>query len=623
MSMADEILVRSAPAGKTSWNPETRTLELIVSAFADCPRYGYIERLSRAPADWNLSRVSSPGGVPFLDGHNTWSGGARLGRVQSAAIGKDDIRAVVKLNNSASANALVREIEAGTPPGVSFGYSVGRWQLAEDDENAKEIRIAKEISLLEVSAVSVAADPGAHIRSREASMQYPLNSSFAPAPTVPATSTPPEDQEARDLDPVEAERDRVSQINALARRLKINPSMADRAIAVGTSVEKFRAAVLDAMADEQDETPIRSHAQPGYHSTLDNPAFRILAMSEALAHRVAPDVELSGPARQFAGLPLAEIARRCLEFRGEQTAGLSPATLIMRSLHTTSDFPQILADTVNRRLRAAYQAAPSAIKQLASKSTAKDFRAKHSLLLSEAGRLEKVNEHGEYESTTFEESGESYRIATYGRIFGITRQALINDDLTAFDSMPRKLGAAAEAFEARFLADLIASNPKMSDNKAVFHVDHSNLASVGTALSIDSLSAARLAMRKQVGLSSQYKRAELISVTPRFLLVPPDLETKAEQVLAEIAASAVADVNPFSKKLALVVEPRLADPKAWYISASPSEIDTIEYAYLEGTEGPQIETEQGFDIDGMRFKVRQDFGAAFLDWRGVYKNPGQ
>jgi hypothetical protein len=88
-----------------------------------------------------------------------------------------------------------------------------------------------------------------------------------------------------------------------------------------------------------------------------------------------------------------------------------------------------------------------------------------------------------------------------------------------------------------------------------------------------------------------------------------------------LTAATVDDVNPFSGKLSLVVEPRLAGA-AWYLAADPGEIDGLEYAYLEGQEGPYIETERGFEIDGLRVKVRVDFGAGFVDWRGWFKNPG-
>jgi len=52
------------------------------------------------------------------------------------------------------------------------------------------------------------------------------------------------------------------------------------------------------------------------------------------------------------------------------------------------------------------------------------------------------------------------------------------------------------------------------------------------------------------------------------------------------------------------------------------QIDTIEYAYLEGQEGAYVESRNGFDVDGVEIKCRLDFGAKAIDWRGLYKNPG-
>ena len=77
-------------------------------------------------------------------------------------------------------------------------------------------------------------------------------------------------------------------------------------------------------------------------------------------------------------------------------------------------------------------------------------------------------------------------------------------------------------------------------------------------------------------------------------------------------------------RLAPISEPRLdaASETAWYLAASPNQIDTIEYAYLEGQQGAYIETRNGFDVDGVEIKCRLDFGAKAIDWRGLYKNPG-
>ena len=73
-----------------------------------------------------------------------------------------------------------------------------------------------------------------------------------------------------------------------------------------------------------------------------------------------------------------------------------------------------------------------------------------------------------------------------------------------------------------------------------------------------------------------------------------------------------------------ISEPQLdaASETAWHLAASPNQIDTIEYAYLEGQQGAYIETRNGFDVDGVEIKCRLDFGAKAIDWRGLYKNPG-
>ena len=87
----------------------------------------------------------------------------------------------------------------------------------------------------------------------------------------------------------------------------------------------------------------------------------------------------------------------------------------------------------------------------------------------------------------------------------------------------------------------------------------------------------------------------------------------------------ISSVVPQSiRTLAPISEPRLdaASATAWYLAASPNQIDTIEYAYLEGQQGAYIETRNGFDVDGVEIKCRLDFGAKAIDWRGLYKNPG-
>jgi hypothetical protein len=158
----------------------------------------------------------------------------------------------------------------------------------------------------------------------------------------------------------------------------------------------------------------------------------------------------------------------------------------------------------------------------------------------------------------------------------------------------------------------------MSDGKTLFHADHGNLAAAGAAPDVDELSASRLAMRTQTGLDG----STLINVAPKFLLVAADLETTAEKLLAELAAVTVDSQNPFAGKLTLLVEPGLEEG-SWYVAADPAQVPSLAYGYLTSALGPQLASRDGWDVLGREWRVVLDFGAGALDWRGIYRNPGE
>lgn len=324
--------------------------------------------------------------------------------------------------------------------------------------------------------------------------------------------------------------------------------------------------------------------------------------------------------REYANASLSEIADICLQQSGKSTATASVASRVEMALHSTSDFPNILRDVGNMSLSGAYEASQSAIKQTSREIAASNFRALHSVKVSAGPDLEEVNEQGEFKAGTIEEGDETFAVKTYGKIFGITRQAIVNDDLDVFSNMFPLLGQGAANTEAKLFAGLLEENaglgPKLSDGKTLFHADHGNLSQTSAALSVASLGRARVAMRRQTGLAG-----EAINVVPAFLVVPPELETLAEQVLTEIAASEVANANPFAGKLKLLVEPRLTSASAWYVCAAPGTPDGLQHAYLDGVAGPQLFTREGFEVDGIEYKVRMDFGAGFTNHRGWYMSP--
>jgi phage major head subunit gpT-like protein len=417
------------------------------------------------------------------------------------------------------------------------------------------------------------------------------------------------------------ERARIAGIQEAGRKLGVPTEVVSDLVTRGVALPEARAALIDAAAARDVATDTRPHIRM---SGQDEVETRRAAVEQALLHRYEPGQhQLTPAAREWRGLSLIEMARSFLEAEGIRVRGMGRDEIATRALHTTSDFPQILASVTNRTLRAAYEAAPRTYQIVARRTSVADFKNVQRLQLGEAPQLEKVNEAGEFKRGTIGEAKESYRVETYGKVVGITRQVLINDDLDAFTRVPALFGTAAATLESDVVWGIFTANAAMADGKTLFHAGHANLAGTGTALDVVNLAKARTAMSRQTGLDGK----TLLNIRPAFLVVPSSLELAAEQLLAQnLSPGKPSDVVPTNlRSLTIVSEPRLEPASGavpWYLVASPAAIDTIEYAFLEGQEGVFMETRMGFDVDGVEIKARLDFGAKAIDWRGLYKNPG-
>lgn len=576
--------IRSAKTIAPSVNLSDRTVEAIVSTGAAVIRQGFTERLELSGVD--LSRLI---GAPVLDAHKTTSTQDQFGVVEAAEVRSEGLWVSMRFRSTEAALAALSDISEGTLRGLSIGYSVAEWKT--ETIGKQRHRIAVRWTPIEVSLVPVPADAGAHFRSGDNQMPETQNET------------------------IEMTRGEVNaQIRNIAVTAGLTRAWADQMIDEEADLDQVRADALEAMQKRsQSQSTRSSRATIGFDNT--DPAVIATRAGEALFARSHPDHDLSDAAREFAHMSFVDISRDCLRRSGVGTTGMTADTILTRGLHSTSDFPLILGDAVNREMRRSYQVAESGVRQLARQSSAKDFREKHSIALGDFSQLEKVREGGEFAHGTIDESAESYRLDTFGKIFSISRQAMINDDLGAFVSMPRKMGLASRAFEADFLFNMVKSNPQMADGIEVFHADHGNLSESATAITITALNLRRKAMRQQKSAGGIP-----ISASPKFVLVGPELETQAEQLLTQITATNIEEVNPFGK-LNLIVEPRI-EGNEWYVVADPANIDGLEYAYLEGAAGPQMETRAGFEVDGIQVKIRLDFGAGWLDFRGWQKNDG-
>jgi len=429
-----------------------------------------------------------------------------------------------------------------------------------------------------------------------------------------------------------AERERITTIMNLCRKAHLGEDFAQGLIDKATPLPQAREQIVDALAarDEVDGVGHLNHnGELGGH-TFANPNFQAKAMGDALYSRLtgkAPE----GAAREMMSLSMVDMARIMAEARGVRGARtMRPEQVLSAAAwnggrfggsaaitHTTSDFPDLLTAAGQRFLLDVYKAAASPLKLIGRPRTATDFRPIFGLQLSNFGTLPQVGEDAEIPGGTFKTRKNSYSLATFAKQFSLTRQAIINDDLGAFSDVMTIMARAAAETEAQLLANLLISNPVMDDTVALFHATHGNLAGTGGASAISTLSAGRLAMRSQMDMDG----VTPISSAPKFILSGPAEETVIEQLLTQTSPVGTADVNPFAGKLTPLVDPRLSGT-AWYLFADPAITPTLEYANLNGFEGPTVEQKDGWDTLGQSFRVYQDFGAGFVDYRGAYKNVG-
>lgn len=612
----------------------------------------YDEELVVTPGAVRMDRLNA--GAPFLDSHRSWGLESVVGAVLpgTARIESGQGFARVRLTSAPDAAPIVQRIMDGTVSAVSVGYRVHRYDITKA-QGQRELWRAVDWEPMEISAVAMPADPGAHIRGADPRPETLnpclLTRADTPAPspnqtrtTMPETQTPeaeahvesraaPITPPAADPTPdairTEANRS-AAEVLALCERHALGAGFAADLIRRGLSLDAARAAILDKLAEA--DAPAARGSEPvaatARGTGAADAAYRD-AMSEALLHRHNPGrAQLTDRAREFRGLTLLELARHALDRRGIATRGLSKMelateALIGRSgLHSTSDFPLILANVANKTLRAAYDTTPRTFTAWARQAVITDFKPVARNQLGGAPDLLRVPESGEFTYGTIGESREVYALVTYGRIVGITRQTLINDDLDAFTRIPSAFGAAAADLESDLVYSIFSTNPNMADGNPLFHASHANLGTAG-AISETTLAEAYRLFGNQRGLEGRQ-----ISVLPRYIITPPGVRSvEARKNVTATTPNAVAGVNAFANRLEPIEEARLipaAGPDPWFLAADPSRIDTIEFAYLEGQQGVYTETRSGFEVDGIEIKARHNFAAKAIDWRGLFRNAG-
>ena len=419
-------------------------------------------------------------------------------------------------------------------------------------------------------------------------------------------------------------------------------AMMDLVIASGRPVEEARnflarnlsltQAVAEIAANKRKENPLTGNMREGAPTARiirDERDTRREGMTGALVAQMGRSREVTGPARDFMSMGVIDMAAESIGHRGPIRKGAGEVRVLEMALgsNSTSDFPAIFENALNKRMMAAYRAAIPTYRRFAARMDFMDFRPHPVSGMGDFPTLLPIAETGEIQFGSTSDKKETVVLGSYGRGFTVSRQMLVNDDLGGLDRMLSSRGRAVAAFEdatfyAMMLSGANADGPSLLETtRQVFNTTDTTKAGTAAAITIASLSAGRAAMRRKKGLGKDAADQIELETPPAIILVGPDKETEAQQLIAPIQAQQAGNVNPFSGTLEIVTSNQLTG-NSWYLFAEPDVSPVFMYGYLSGEEGPRMRMDEPFGTQGMSWTVELDFGAGAIDYRGGYKNAG-
>jgi len=427
---------------------------------------------------------------------------------------------------------------------------------------------------------------------------------------------------------VDAERARTSKITDKVAQAGLPASFAAGLISEGVSVEDAYGKILDEKAAKAlDGGEINSTSAQIVSDGVDRTRAGVTNAILARANMAG------GERNEFTGMTLREMARVMLSARGIvpqggvnglASAAFAPA-MASGGMHTTSDFGNILADVGEKSMLRGFEEIAETYDQFTSVGNLTDFKPTRRVGMEAFPSLKKVEDGAEFKYATMGDHGETALLATYGSLFAITRQTIINDDLDAFTKVPMKMGRAARRTIGDLVFAILNLNPKMSDGTALFHADHKNLAGAASAPSEAAINTAITAM------ATQKSGDAVLNVPAKYLLAPPSLRSVVLQSLnSEYAPDDTAKAGTVKQSFAFNTVRDAAEPifdarlsgTSWFMAADPAQVDTIEVSYLDGVQTPWLDQQNGWTVDGTEFKVRIDATATALAVQGLFKNPG-
>lgn len=641
-------------------NRDDRTVDVIFATEREVYMYNWTigrfkEILICDDTAGDLTRLNN--GAPLCDTHDTSSVRKGLGAVVpgSARFVNGKGVATVRFSKRKDVDEVFEDVADGILNGISVSYQPLEYQEVDSIDNKIPTLRCTKWEAQEISLALVQADRDSMVRNEPKEDQHEVTiirknsntntmsetNNGAPAagesraegtpatpattPAAPAAQGGATDEQVRAA-ATTAERARVKEITAMVRATKLGEEFAEKLIEDGTSLDAARKLVIDTLGKGETATPA---VQSGVRVNKDETDKRRAVIIDSLLLRSATQEKDMKPesisaAREFRGMTLVDLAKDCLSRGSIDYRGLDKMEIVARAFtSSSSDFPVLLEGTTRRVLLNNYQAVKDTWRRFCMIGSVTDFREHSRLRMGSFSQLDAVGENGEFITKSIADAEkEGISISTKGNIINVTRVMIVNDDLSGFTRLAQMLGrAAARSIEIDVYA-LLASNPVMSDGVPLFHATHGNLISPGTAMSVDSFDTIAVKMAQQKDKDNN----DFLDLRPDILLCGT-----AQRGAARVINDAQYDPDTPNKLQRpnksrdlfgdIVDSPRITGTE-YYAFADPSIEPVIEVDFLEGNQTPYLESKNGFEVDGVKWKVRHDYGVGAIGWRGAQKNLG-
>lgn len=582
---------------------------------------------------------------PIRFGHDLQSG---VGHTHSIRIEAGKLAAAgVVSRDTAAAREVVASARNGFPWQASIGASVEEFEFVKDQQkvtvNGRDftgpLNVVRKATLGEISFVDLGADGQTSasitasvkeddlLEQPAADTQVTNPPAQAATPSVPAYTGPTaEEIRAAAL----AERQRIDGIHRICNGQ--HPRVEGQAIREGWDTIHCE---LEVLREGRPKAPAAHFRDNTVNATVLEAACLMTAGLQD-AEKQFDEATLEAADRRFKGsLGLQELlleaawangfsGRNCRDVRGVLRFAFQPQ---LEAGFSTIDIGGILSGVSNKFLLEGFFSVERTWRNITAIRNVSDFKTVTSYRLIGKDQYERVAPGGEIKHGTLGNEQYTNKADTYGLMLTIDRRDIINDDLGAITTVPRKLGRGSglkinDVFWATFLA-----------NSTFFTAGNNNyLTGADTALSIDGLTKGEVAFMDQVDSDGKP-----IGIVPVILLVPTALSAIGTQLYKSMelrdttSSNKYPIANPHQGKFRVEVSRYLSNAqytgnssKAWYLLSDPSDLPVIEVAFLNGQESPTIETaDADFSVLGIRLRGAHDFGCALQDARGGTKSKGE